>query len=114
MADLMQPPDPDFFELVPVSDKVNKVANTGPDIQAPVVDGKALSRDEAIQLATETNDIRTLEAMQMAENGAFIVLDVPPMSATLGFNVPGAETARVVLRRWNGCRTRMSRPSKPK
>lgn len=33
----------------------------------------------------------------IAENGAFIVLDVPPMKAVLGFNAPGAETAKVVL-----------------
>jgi hypothetical protein len=33
----------------------------------------------------------------VAENGAFIVLDVPPNQSTLGFNAPGAETARVVL-----------------
>ena len=33
----------------------------------------------------------------IAENGAFIVLDVPPQNATLGFNAPGAETARIVL-----------------
>ena len=34
----------------------------------------------------------------IAENGAFIVLDVPPQQATLGFNAPGAETARIELR----------------
>ncbi|HVG25188.1 MAG TPA: hypothetical protein VND45_13610 [Thermoanaerobaculia bacterium] len=34
----------------------------------------------------------------IAENGAFVVLDVPPQNATLGFNAPGAETARVELR----------------
>jgi hypothetical protein len=33
----------------------------------------------------------------VAENGAFIVLDVPPLKATLGFNAPGAETARLLL-----------------
>lgn len=33
----------------------------------------------------------------IAENGAFIVLDVPPMQATLGFNAPGAETAKLVV-----------------
>lgn len=33
----------------------------------------------------------------IAENGAFVVLDVPPQNAILGFNAPGAETARVVL-----------------
>lgn len=34
----------------------------------------------------------------IAGNGAFVVLDVPPNSATLGFNAPGAETARLELR----------------
>lgn len=33
----------------------------------------------------------------IAENGAFIVLDVPPGNATLGFNAPGAESAKIVL-----------------
>lgn len=32
-----------------------------------------------------------------AANGAFIVLDVQPGSAVIGFNAPGAETARIVL-----------------
>lgn len=34
----------------------------------------------------------------IAENGAFIVLDVPPNTATLGFNAPGAETAQLVFK----------------
>ena len=33
----------------------------------------------------------------IAENGAFIILDVPPMQATIGFNAPGAETAKLIL-----------------
>ena len=33
----------------------------------------------------------------IAENGAFIILDVPPINATIGFNAPGAETAKLVL-----------------
>jgi len=33
----------------------------------------------------------------IAENGAFVILDVPPHNATLGFNAPGAETAKIVL-----------------
>ena len=33
----------------------------------------------------------------IAENGAFIVLDVPPNSAILGFNAPGAEAAQIRL-----------------
>lgn len=36
VADLMRPVEPGFFEAIPVSDKVNKVANTGPDLQERV------------------------------------------------------------------------------
>ena len=35
VADLMRPAEPGFFEALPVSDLVNKVANTGPEIQEP-------------------------------------------------------------------------------
>ena len=31
----MRPPEPDFFEAIPVSDKVNKVANIGPELHEP-------------------------------------------------------------------------------
>ena len=37
VVDLMRPADEDFFEAIPVSDLVNKVANTGPELQIPVV-----------------------------------------------------------------------------
>ncbi len=33
----------------------------------------------------------------VAENGSFILLDVPPGNLTIGFEAPGAEQARVVL-----------------
>lgn len=36
VADLMVPADDDYFEAIPVSDLVNKVANTGPELQEPV------------------------------------------------------------------------------
>ena len=36
VADLLKPAQPDFFEAIPVSDRVNKVANTGPDLIAQV------------------------------------------------------------------------------
>jgi len=36
MADLLRPAEPGFFEAVPVSSKVNKVDNTGPEIQERV------------------------------------------------------------------------------
>jgi hypothetical protein len=34
----------------------------------------------------------------VAENGAFIILDVPPNDSVIGFNAPGAETAKIVLK----------------
>lgn len=33
IVDIMKPVEPDFFDVIPVSDKVNKVANTSPDLQ---------------------------------------------------------------------------------
>ncbi|KQY19688.1 SOS response-associated peptidase [Rhizobium sp. Root482] len=36
VADLMVSADEDLFEVIAVSDQVNKVANTGPDLQTPV------------------------------------------------------------------------------
>lgn len=42
VAGLLAPVEPGFFEAVPVSDKVNKVANTGPDLQERVDPAKAV------------------------------------------------------------------------
>lgn len=36
VTDLLRPPPEDLFEAIPVSDLVNKVANVGPEVQAPV------------------------------------------------------------------------------
>lgn len=36
VADLMRPADPGLFEAIPVSDRVNKVANLGPDLHQRV------------------------------------------------------------------------------
>lgn len=36
VVDLMQPVEDDYFEAIPVSGLVNKVANVGPELQAPV------------------------------------------------------------------------------
>lgn len=36
VADLTRPVEPGFFEAIPVSDLVNKVANMGPEVQEPV------------------------------------------------------------------------------
>lgn len=40
VADLMVSPPEDLFEAVPVSDRVNKVANTGPEIQDRIEPGE--------------------------------------------------------------------------
>lgn len=37
VARLLRPADPGFFEAIPVSDRVNKVANSAPDLQEPVM-----------------------------------------------------------------------------
>lgn len=57
VADLMQPADPDFFEAIPVSEKVNKVANKGPDLQERV--------DISIQNTQSHPDDRRVENGQL-------------------------------------------------
>lgn len=44
VADLLQPAQPDFFEAIPVSDLVNKVANTSPEIQERGVVGPMVEK----------------------------------------------------------------------
>ncbi len=44
VSDLMTAASEDFFDLVPVSDKVNKVANTGPDLIEAVTESQPLAR----------------------------------------------------------------------
>ncbi|WP_420959972.1 SOS response-associated peptidase [Brucella sp. IR073] len=39
VARLLRPAEPDFFEAIPVSDKVNRVSNVSPDIQDPAQEG---------------------------------------------------------------------------
>lgn len=47
MADLLKPVEDDFFEIIPVSDKVNKVANMGPDIQQRIDPAEQLAETSA-------------------------------------------------------------------
>jgi putative SOS response-associated peptidase YedK len=47
VVDLMRPAQADFFEAIPVSDLVNKVANTGPDLQRRVELVAAAPREPA-------------------------------------------------------------------
>ncbi len=46
VADLMKPVEEDFFEAIPVSDKVNKVTNVGSDLQDRVAVDKLPSPPE--------------------------------------------------------------------
>jgi len=43
VAHLMRPPEEGFFEAIPVSDRVNKVANVGPDLQDRVEPAAAIT-----------------------------------------------------------------------
>ncbi len=44
IADLLKPVEDDYFEAIPVGDLVNKVDNTGPEIQRPIVDAPEPAR----------------------------------------------------------------------
>ncbi|NMG39090.1 SOS response-associated peptidase [Chelativorans sp. ZYF759] len=46
VADLMRPAPDDLMEAIPISDKVNKVANAGPDILEPVAAAQEPSSEE--------------------------------------------------------------------
>ncbi|MCT7375971.1 SOS response-associated peptidase [Chelativorans salis] len=54
VADLLAPVEEGFFEAVPVSDRVNKVANTGPEVQErvepEVVEEEVAERAEQLRL----------------------------------------------------------------
>ena len=54
IADLLTPADNDLLEIVPLSDKVNRVANTGADIVEPV--GPPLGRAEPVADDSATGD----------------------------------------------------------
>ena len=47
VADLLRPPEQGLFEAIPVSDRVNKVANTGPGTSAARRTGAGRERDAA-------------------------------------------------------------------
>ena len=51
VADLMQPVEESFFEAIPVSDKVNKVANSGPELQDRVEPAPAIAKPAEPQSA---------------------------------------------------------------
>lgn len=50
VADIMRPVQDDFFEAIPVSDKVNKVANATPDLQDRVEEGATMSKPAPVRM----------------------------------------------------------------
>lgn len=54
-------------------------------------------RTEMFQTASIWVENTEFASGGIAENGAFVVLDVVPPKSTIGFTLPGAENARVVL-----------------
>lgn len=62
-----------------------------------IADMEIARRTQLFQSTTVWVENTEFASGGVAENGAFIVLDVPPNQAILGFNAPGAETARLAL-----------------
>jgi hypothetical protein len=90
------------------SPSVFEMSRTPVSVRGWIVDVKGAKRAEGMELevARRTELFASssvwVENTQyasggIAENGAFIVLDVPPNNAILGFQAPGAENAQVVL-----------------
>jgi hypothetical protein len=62
-----------------------------------IMDVEIARRTQLFQSSTVWVEKMEFASGGIAENGGFVVLDVPPMNATIGFNAPGAETAKIVL-----------------
>ena len=91
------------------ADSIYLMSRSPTRVRGWIFDGKGAQKAEAMEMeiARRTQLFQStsvwVEDAQfasggIAENGAFIVLDVPPLSATLGFNAPTAETARIVMK----------------
>ena len=97
-----------LFLLTACREEGFKVANDPTSVRGWILDVKGAKRGETIEMelgrraelfVSTSVWVEKVEYASggIAENGAFVVLDVPPQSAVLGFNAPGAETARVEL-----------------
>jgi hypothetical protein len=62
-----------------------------------VIDMEIARRSQLFQASSVWVENTEFASGGIAENGAFIILDVPPIKSTVGFNAPGAETAKIVL-----------------
>ncbi len=64
---------------------------------ASVPDLETARRTQIFQATSIWVDNADYVSGGVAENGSFILLDVPPGTLTIGFEAPGAEQARLVL-----------------
>lgn len=89
-------------------DSIYSLSRTPVSVRGWILDVKGAQRGETIEmeLARRAQLFQStslwVEGSQyssggIAENGAFIVLDVPPNDSIIGFNAPGAEASRIVL-----------------
>jgi hypothetical protein len=62
-----------------------------------IIDMEIARRSQLFQASSVWVENTEFASGGIAENGAFIILDVPPTKSTVGFNAPGAETARIIL-----------------
>jgi len=65
--------------------------------RATTMEMEVARRQQLFQSASIWVENTPLASGGIAENGSFIVLDVPPRAATIGVNATGAEDARIVL-----------------
>lgn len=67
VTDLMVPADKNFFEVIAVSDAVNKVANMGPEVQTPLTDEQIAfaNTPEPVKKAKKTVEKRDSSQMDL-------------------------------------------------
>jgi hypothetical protein len=98
-----------LFLLTACGEDRFKIARGPTSVRGWILDVKGAQRGETIEMelarraelfASTSVWVENIEYASggIAENGAFVVLDVPPQLAIIGFNAPGAEAARVELR----------------
>ncbi len=81
-------------EPVSVRGWVTDVANAR---KAEMIETELARRTQLFQSTSIWVEGSQYSSGGIAENGSFIVLDVPPLKATIGFSAPGAESAKVEL-----------------
>jgi hypothetical protein len=66
-------------------------------VKSPTLEIEAARRSQIFQATQIWVENAEYVSGGVAENGAFILLDVPPGNVTIGLSAPGAEQARIVM-----------------